>query len=222
MCTCSLFLRLFCRISLFVSLKPWNILFLVVQMVVWFWSLFLFSSPFFETKHACATQVERFFKETMRIPRYGPRLDCMIFKYGFERDERDLVETLDIVSNACKQVRDSNLFFASYLSSLFRQTVIPSNGLASDLITLSRRRWAWINGSFVGTVTMLLIELGMLSVSGGTAITWSRATRNWSVPESGVILQAGTGCILLDGKDSALSHELENKCVEIFMFFFLL
>lgn len=41
----------------------------------------------------------------MRIPRYAPRLDCMIFKYGFERDVRDLTETLDIVSNACQQVR---------------------------------------------------------------------------------------------------------------------
>lgn len=50
------------------------------------------------------TQVERFFKETMKIPRYAPRLDCMIFKGGFERDAADLSETLDIVSNACKQV----------------------------------------------------------------------------------------------------------------------
>lgn len=50
-------------------------------------------------------QVERFFKETMKIPRYAPRLDCMIFKYGFERDARDLKEILDIVSNACRQVR---------------------------------------------------------------------------------------------------------------------
>lgn len=40
----------------------------------------------------------------MKIPRYAPRLDCMIFKGGFERDVRDLTETLDIVSNSCTQV----------------------------------------------------------------------------------------------------------------------
>ena len=51
-------------------------------------------------------QVERFFKETMRIPRYAPRLDCMIFRGGFDRDVRDLSETLDIVGNACAQVKD--------------------------------------------------------------------------------------------------------------------
>ncbi|CAN0139800.1 unnamed protein product, partial [Discosporangium mesarthrocarpum] len=48
--------------------------------------------------------VERFFKETMRIPRYTPRLDCMIFKYSFSRDVADLDETLDIINNACLQV----------------------------------------------------------------------------------------------------------------------
>ncbi|CAN0343031.1 unnamed protein product, partial [Ectocarpus sp. 8 AP-2014] len=52
-------------------------------------------------------KVERFFKETMKIPRYAPRLDCMIFKGGFERDVRDLTETLDIVSTSCTQVRES-------------------------------------------------------------------------------------------------------------------
>ncbi|CAN0488293.1 unnamed protein product, partial [Laminaria digitata] len=41
----------------------------------------------------------------MRIPRYAPRLDCMIFRGGFDRDVRDLSETLDIVGNACSQVK---------------------------------------------------------------------------------------------------------------------
>ena len=54
-------------------------------------------------------QVERFFKETMKIPRYAPRLDCMIFKYGFDRDAADLKEVLDIVNNACKQVTGGGL-----------------------------------------------------------------------------------------------------------------
>lgn len=50
----------------------------------------------------------------MKIPRYAPRLDCMIFKGGFERDSRDLTETLDIVSNACSQVQHLRTFIEGY------------------------------------------------------------------------------------------------------------
>lgn len=56
----------------------------------------------------------------MRIPRYAHRLDCMIFKYGFDRDVRDLSETLDFVSRACQQVSPTRSFGLPSLSpSLF-------------------------------------------------------------------------------------------------------
>ncbi|CAN0124466.1 unnamed protein product, partial [Ectocarpus fasciculatus] len=64
----------------------------------------------FDGDHTKLGKVERFFKETMKIPRYAPRLDCMIFKGGFERDVRDLTETLDIVSNSCTQVTSMRLW----------------------------------------------------------------------------------------------------------------
>ena len=44
----------------------------------------------------------------MEIPRYGPRLECFIFKQRFEKDVEELQRSLGAVRDATKQVLTSS------------------------------------------------------------------------------------------------------------------
>ncbi|CAM9408804.1 unnamed protein product [Chrysoparadoxa australica] len=55
-------------------------------------------------------KVEKFFLETMDIPRYRLRLECWVFKMSFQKETAALVETLDVLERALKQVQSSPAF----------------------------------------------------------------------------------------------------------------
>ena len=46
----------------------------------------------------------------MRIPRVGPRLECMQYKVGFEGSLNEVKETVDCVAIACQALMNDEAF----------------------------------------------------------------------------------------------------------------
>eukprot|EP00026_Physarum_polycephalum_P006630 Phypoly_transcript_06680.p1 GENE.Phypoly_transcript_06680~~Phypoly_transcript_06680.p1 ORF type:complete len:393 (+),score=90.91 Phypoly_transcript_06680:114-1181(+) len=62
------------------------------------------------TGEAPLAPVEQFLLQMMKIPRVGPRLECMQYRVGFESNLNELKEAVDCVAIACQALMNDEAF----------------------------------------------------------------------------------------------------------------